>query len=80
MACFMERGTTPDVIDELIRCVRKGARSSAMCFSSHIGTGSSPQDVDGDLSIRLSADKCQTPMWLGMCAAVVRSNCAGSQD
>ena len=23
MACFMERGTTPDVIDELIRCVRK---------------------------------------------------------
>ena len=51
MACFMERGTTPDVIDELIRCVRKGARSSAMCFSSHVGTGSSAQDVDGDLSI-----------------------------
>ena len=25
MACFMERGTTPDVIDELIMCVRKGA-------------------------------------------------------
>ena len=39
MACFMEHGTTPDVIDELIRCVRKGARSSAICFSSHVGTG-----------------------------------------
>ena len=51
MACFMERGTTPDVIDEFIRCVRKGARSSAMCFSSHVGTGSSAQVVDGDLII-----------------------------
>ena len=51
MACFTERGTTPDVIDELIRCVRKGARSSAMCFSSHVFTGSSAQVVDGDLII-----------------------------
>ena len=51
MACFMERGTTPDVIDEFIRCVRKGARPSAMCFSRHVGTGSSAQVVDGDLII-----------------------------
>ena len=52
MACFMERGTTPDVIDELIRCVRKGARSSAIdVFQQPRWNRINAQVVDCDLII-----------------------------
>ena len=55
-ACFMQRGTTLDEKEELINCVRNGANPSVTCFSSHVGSGTSAQDVVGDLvmSLRIS--------------------------
>ena len=47
-ACFLQRGTTLDEMEELISCVRNGANPSVTCFSSHVSNGSSVQDV-GDL-------------------------------
>ena len=55
-ACFMQRGTTHDVKEELISCVINGANPSVTCFSSNVASGLSAQDVVGDLvmSLRIS--------------------------
>ena len=49
----MQRGSTPDEKKELICCVRNGANPSVTCFRSHVGNGSSAQDVFGDLVMGL---------------------------
>ena len=71
----MQRGTTPDEMEQLINCVRNGANPSATCFSSHVGNGSSARDVVGDLvmSLRISdinavANVC-TRGTLGLCCS-----------
>ena len=53
LACFRQRGTTLDAIDELTSRIRKGIKVSLMSFSSHVGKGSSVHDVVGDLLGRL---------------------------
>ena len=40
-------------MEELINCVRNGANTSVIYFSSHVGNGSSTQDVVGDLVMSL---------------------------
>ena len=53
LACFRQHGTTPDVMEELMSLVRNGTALSLTSFSSHVGKGSSTQDVVGDLMSKL---------------------------
>jgi hypothetical protein len=46
-------GTYPVENDLLKRMVRKGASSSAKSLTSHVGTGSNPQDLLGEFLINL---------------------------
>ena len=62
-ACFMQRGTTPDEMDELINCARNGANPSVTCFSSDVGNGWSAQDVISDLSMSLRISVINVVHW-----------------
>ena len=53
LACFRQHGTTPDAMEELMSLVRNGTALSLTSFNSHIGKGSSTQDVVGDLKSKL---------------------------
>ena len=50
---FRQHGTTPDAMEELMSCVRNGSTLSLTSFNSHIGKGSSMQDVVGELMNKL---------------------------
>ena len=53
LACFRQHGTTPDAMEELMSLVRNGTALSFTSFNSHVGKGSSTQDVVGDLMSKL---------------------------
>ena len=53
LACFGQHGTAPDAMEELMSLVRNGTTLSITSFNSHVGKGSSPQDVVGDLMSKL---------------------------
>ena len=54
LACLREHGTTPDAMEELMSLVRNGTTLSLKSFNSHVGKGSTKQDVVGDLVSKLS--------------------------
>ena len=49
----MQHGTTPDAMEELMSVVRNVTALSLTSFNSHVGKGSSTQDVIGDLMSKL---------------------------
>ena len=53
LAYFRQHGTTPDAMEELMSLVRNGTALSLTSFNSHVGKGSSTQDVVGDLMSKL---------------------------
>ena len=53
LACFRQHGTTPDAMEELMSLVRNGTALSLTYFNSHVGKGTSTQDVVGDLMSKL---------------------------
>ena len=53
LACFRQHRTTPDAMEELMSSARNGTTLSVTSFNSHVGKGSSTQDVVGDLMNKL---------------------------
>ena len=53
LTCFRQHGTTPDAMEELMGLVRNGTAFSFISFNSHVGKGSSTQNVVGDLISKL---------------------------
>ena len=49
LACLRQHGTTSDAMEELMSSVRNGTTLSLTSFNTHVGKGSSTQDVVGDL-------------------------------